>query len=102
MDDSETCDRYQLNSPARGAAEQVRKVSQTSLGMGGGQNPVEHGQKCCMKSDPTVVELMYDPCTHCCCPAEEADRWIYLPCVHQKSQVLASAASIFTPFLRFV
>lgn len=43
---------------------------------------MERSQKCCMRSDPAVVELYY-PCTHCCCPGEEADRWIYLRCAHQ-------------------
>ena len=54
--------------------------------MGGGQNLVEHGQKCCTWTDPAAVELVCFPCTHWCCPGEEAGRWIYLPCAQAKNR----------------
>ena len=56
------------------------------MGVGGGQNLVERGQKCCMRTDPAAIELVCCPCTRCCCPGEEAGRWIYLPCAQEKNK----------------
>lgn len=56
------------------------------MGAGGGQSLVKQGLICCTSTDPAAVELVWCSCTHCCCPVEEASRWIYLLRAQEKSK----------------
>lgn len=87
--------KWMIQKVAIGAKQATCRSSRANkkaiklMGEGNGEDFVKWGLKCCTSTFSAAIVLVHCPCTHCCCPREEAcsdNSCIYLPSAQERNK----------------